>query len=112
MREATRKTVYERDHYQCRCCGQKLILSDVLALFVRHRPGRFPWHRNWKFGAIHPTFPLTIPSVDHVDPYAHGGEEDLSNLVTACRPCNTRKADLPWPGPCMTSQTLIHRGWS
>ena len=66
---------------------------------VCHRSGPLSLDRNWKAGAIHPSFPLTIPSIDHVDPFAHGGRDDLTNLVTACWPCNTRKADLPlaWP---------------
>jgi hypothetical protein len=37
----------------------------VLALVSVIDPARFHWHRNWKAGAIHPSFPLTIPSIDH-----------------------------------------------
>jgi len=52
----------------------------VLALVSVIDPARFHWHRNWKAGAIHPSFPLTIPSIDHVDPFAHGGRDDLTKL--------------------------------
>lgn len=30
---------------------------------------------------------------DHVVPKSKGGTDDLSNLVAACRPCNSRKKD-------------------
>ena len=34
-------------------------------------------------------------TIDHVVPLAHGGTDETTNYVTACRPCNARKADLP-----------------
>lgn len=40
-------------------------------------------------------------SVDHVVPLARGGTNELSNLVVACRPCNSSKCDLmmsEWKG--------------
>ncbi len=33
------------------------------------------------------------PTIDHVLPRSRGGTDDPENLVTACRPCNTRKAN-------------------
>jgi hypothetical protein len=33
--------------------------------------------------------------VDHVDPVAEGGSDDLTNLVTACASCNLGKSDVP-----------------
>lgn len=32
-------------------------------------------------------------SVEHVLPRAHGGTDDMDNLVMACRSCNTKRAD-------------------
>lgn len=32
-------------------------------------------------------------TVDHVVPKARGGSDDESNLVAACRPCNSAKRD-------------------
>jgi 5-methylcytosine-specific restriction endonuclease McrA len=37
-----------------------------------------------------PTKDLTF---DHVIPRAHGGKTNWTNVVTACRPCNSEKAD-------------------
>jgi 5-methylcytosine-specific restriction endonuclease McrA len=33
-------------------------------------------------------------TLDHVYPKSKGGETNWENIVTACAPCNTRKADL------------------
>ena len=35
-------------------------------------------------------YPLTI---DHMLPRSRGGEDSWENLITACRPCNTRKGN-------------------
>jgi len=32
-------------------------------------------------------------SIDHVIPKSRGGEESWENLITACKPCNTRKGN-------------------
>ena len=32
-------------------------------------------------------------SVDHINPKYHGGQDSWMNLVTACKPCNHRKAN-------------------
>lgn len=33
--------------------------------------------------------------VDHVTPVSHGGSDVASNLVTACRACNSGKSNVP-----------------
>ena len=33
--------------------------------------------------------------IDHVQPVADGGTDDIDNLATACRPCNEGKAGRP-----------------
>jgi len=40
------------------------------------------------------TTPFATFCVDHFVPVAHGGTNDLENLVPACRKCNGMKADL------------------
>lgn len=35
----------------------------------------------------------TAYSIDHVQPLSKGGKHEASNLVIACRPCNSRKHD-------------------
>lgn len=41
-------------------------------------------------GAKAPTVPL---HVDHITPVSKGGSNELTNLVTACQPCNAGKSD-------------------
>jgi hypothetical protein len=54
----------------------------------------FPYHPNWKAGQTHPAFASRAAMVDHVVPGSTGGAWlDEANLVTACNPCNSIKAD-------------------
>ena len=41
------------------------------------------------------TPPKVMLEVDHIDPVAGGGTNDMDNLVTACFPCNRGKAAVP-----------------
>lgn len=40
------------------------------------------------------TPPKVVLEVDHVDPVAAGGTNDMDNLVTSCFPCNRGKSDV------------------
>lgn len=61
-----RLRVYERDDYRCLYCGVETSEDRQDALLG--------------------------PSVDHILPVSRGGCHCLSNLATACRSCNSRKA--------------------
>jgi hypothetical protein len=41
------------------------------------------------------TPPSAILEVDHIDPVANGGTDDLDNLITACFACNRGKSAVP-----------------
>lgn len=105
-----RRDTFERDHYQCLYCGSKLILSDVLALLAVIDPQRYPWHRSWRVGTIHPAFPSSIATVDHVRPVVLGGGNEPDNLVTACWPCNHRKLDFDVAQPLVDPADGAWRG--
>ncbi|MGE2714346.1 HNH endonuclease [Mycolicibacterium litorale] len=63
-----------RDRSPCHWCGIELIYDP--------NPDDPDWH-------LHPqSF-----TIDHVIPLARGGEEELHNLVAACRACNREKSD-------------------
>jgi len=87
--------IYARDHYQCRYCRERLILTPIMRLVSRLYPEQFPYHPNWKADCTHPAFITRSATLDHVVPLAAGGDPvDPDNLVTACWGCNRRKGDL------------------
>lgn len=57
-----RLLVWQRDRFACTYCGASALNDDTVIL-----------------------------EVDHVTPVALGGTNDLTNLTTACRPCNQKK---------------------
>lgn len=63
---ARKRTVHERDKWMCAYCGER----------------------------ARTTAEREEMTIDHVVPRSRGGSSnDFANLVTACRPCNGRKAD-------------------
>lgn len=94
--------VYQRDRFTCRYCGGRLIPTPIMELIGGLYPDVFPFHPNWKGGETHPAIISRSPVIDHVVPGSAGGDWlDHDNLVTACWPCNGRKADF----------TLEQLGW-
>jgi 5-methylcytosine-specific restriction endonuclease McrA len=94
--------VYLRDHFICRYCGGRTILTAVMEVLATLYGDIFPFHRHWKAGLTHPAILTRSAAIDHVVPGAWGGDWLAeSNLVTACWPCNARKGDL----------TLAQLGW-
>jgi 5-methylcytosine-specific restriction endonuclease McrA len=95
--------IYARDRYQCRYCGERVILTAVMRLLSTLYPDQFPYHANWKAHATHPAFVSRSATLDHIQSIADGGDPvDVNNLVTACWNCNRRKGDL----------RLSELGWS
>jgi hypothetical protein len=41
------------------------------------------------------TPPQVILEIDHIDPKAGGGKDDINNLITSCFDCNRGKKDIP-----------------
>lgn len=39
--------------------------------------------------------PAVVLHIDHINPVADGGGNDMDNLVTACNTCNLGKSDIP-----------------
>jgi 5-methylcytosine-specific restriction endonuclease McrA len=65
-RQVTNTFLFARDHYRCQYCGRTNA-------------------------ELKPRQSLTR---DHVVPISRGGNNEWTNVVTACSPCNTRKANL------------------
>lgn len=70
-----RERIYRRDGYACWYCGRRLLPLTTSA-FGSHATK---------------TDRTLIQTLDHLDPRVRGGYDLDSNLVTACRACNSRK---------------------
>ena len=94
--------VFQRDRFTCVYCGSSVVPTPILRAASLLWPHLIPYNPNWRADATHPIYMARSATVDHLVPHAHGGLDEISNLVTACWPCNTRKADA----------TLERLGWS
>ncbi len=89
-RQVTNTFLFARDQYQCQYCGR---LSTELR-------------------------PRETLTRDHVIPISRGGGNDWTNVVTACSPCNTRKADhMPreigmFPLHAPVEPHFVHLSWA
>lgn len=97
-RAVTRRTsvrIFNRDRFVCRYCNGKTVLTPVMELLGVLYPDSFPFQSaGWRAGVTHPAVIARSPAVDHVEPVAWGGSNEDHNLVTACTPCNSIKADM------------------
>lgn len=95
--------IFERDRYQCRYCGRRVVLTEAMRLVSLVFPDLFPYHLHWAADQSHEAYMLAAPNVDHVVPLAAGGAaRGASNLATACAVCNITKGNMPldmlgWP---------------
>lgn len=62
-----RYEIFERDDWTCQLCGVRCSSPDP--------------------------YSLTSATVDHIQPFARGGDHSFMNTQTACLSCNARKAD-------------------
>lgn len=81
-----KKALVERDGYHCRFCGIPVIRTEVRNRIRTDYPDALRW------GATNPeqhaAFQAMWLQYDHILPHARGGNNDLSNLVVTCAPCN------------------------
>lgn len=66
-RPRKRMAIYIRDGFACCYCGKDLRFSPSREL-----------------------------SLDHLTPKVSGGNNNGSNLITACHECNSHRQDMPW----------------
>jgi hypothetical protein len=111
---AVKVAVHVRDSWTCRYCCARTIAPPVLRFLSEVYADELPHHPNWKAGQVHPAYLLVSTSLDHVQPGARGGSWlDPDNLVTACWPCNTGKADLRLDevGWALLSEADVRSDW-
>lgn len=86
-----RKATFERDSYTCQYCGIKVIPKEIFAAYSkivgleRFRPTGTNQERHGVVLAFR-------ANADHVVPWVHAGQTNLSNLVTSCWSCNYGKS--------------------
>ena len=104
-------SIYRRDRFRCRYCGQRVIPTQIMRLIAELLPEQFPWHPNWKGGATHPAFAARSATLDHVVPWTAGGRNDPDNLVCACWPCNAIKGNLALGQLGWELLPIVDDGW-
>ena len=83
---AQRRQLHQRDGYHCRFCGVPVMRKEVRQWFVAAYPGLAIWGRT--HDTQHAAFQTIWAQYDHVVPHARGGDNDLSNIIVTCAPCN------------------------
>jgi hypothetical protein len=84
--EGTLRRLHLRDGFHCRFCGIPVIRKAVRQRFVRAYPALLLWGKTNP--SQHAAFQCMWAQYDHVVPHAHGGTNDLDNIVVTCAPCN------------------------
>lgn len=83
------RQLHERDGYHCRFCGIPVIRPEVRKRAMAAYPSVVLWGRS--NATQHAGFQALWAQYDHVVPHAHGGSNELENLVVTCAPCNFGK---------------------
>lgn len=78
--------------------------------FIR-RSTRFAIYARDNFDCVYcrQVFPPYGLTLDHVVPRSKGGMNDPSNLVTACRSCNSKRHARAWPTPHRAVYARVRR---
>jgi 5-methylcytosine-specific restriction endonuclease McrA len=63
----------------------------------------------WRCSYCDKKLPMSELNYDHVVPRSKGGKTEWCNIVTACRACNEKKADLSLEESGMTLLVVPHR---
>lgn len=83
---ATRKSVIERDGYNCRFCGIPVIDPRIRTLLRADYPLALSWGR--RNIDQHAAFQCMWLQFDHVLPNSRGGDSSIDNIIITCAPCN------------------------
>lgn len=68
------------------------LLKYVKVAFVKRSPSRSSIYKRDKYKCVYCSTSNDL-TLDHVIPKSKGGKNTWSNLVTACKKCNSRKGD-------------------
>lgn len=82
--------IHQRDGYCCRFCGMPVVRRETRTKIRNVYPNTLRWGS--KEAEQHSAFQVMWAQYDHVVPHAHGGTNDLDNLILTCAPCNFGRA--------------------
>lgn len=106
------RRLHERDGYQCRFCGIPVIRTEIRNRIRAAYPDALLWGR--RNVDQHAAFQALWAQYDHVLPHAKGGDNDLSNIVITCAPCNFARMDYTLEEVGLSDPRLrdaIHSDW-
>ena len=83
---AEKAQIHKRDGHNCRFCDMPVVRPETRSLIRSAYPNALTWGS--KEIEQHAAFQAMWAQYDHVLPHARGGNNDLSNLVLTCAPCN------------------------
>ena len=83
---AEKALLHQRDGFHCRFCAMPVIRAEIRSRIRAAYPEALPW--GTKNSEQHAAFQCMWLQYDHVLPHARGGNNDLSNVIITCAPCN------------------------
>jgi len=86
-----KQTLHDRDGFHCRFCEIPVIRKEIRQVLKKLYPEVVQWGR--KNMEQHAALQAMWLQYDHVLPHARGGNNDLSNVVITCAPCNFGRMD-------------------
>ena len=86
-KKSVERGIFARDGWRCRFCGSRVVVSDALRRICMEVPDSAAWGNRGNADHDHCGFRAVCASLDHILPHSRGGDNDETNLVTACYPC-------------------------
>jgi 5-methylcytosine-specific restriction endonuclease McrA len=83
---AQRRTLVDRDGFNCRYCGLPVIPKCVRDRVAKDYPDKVSW--GGSNAAQHAGFQALWLQFDHIVPHSFGGTNELENIVISCAGCN------------------------
>ena len=91
--ETEKMQVFLRDGFIDRYSGKQLVNPGVLKSITCFFPEAFPYHPHWKTTQCHRAYWELLPTIDHIVPIAHGGDDVFENWVTTSMLNNSIKSN-------------------
>lgn len=91
--ENQKMQVFIRDGFIDRYTGDRLINPGFLKVLSFYYPAEFPYQAHWKMTECHNAYWELCPTLDHLEPIARGGADEMPNWVTTSMLNNSVKSN-------------------